>query len=133
MLECKFVLNLTKYFILSILIFFSVVLYTVLAIILALVIFIIIINVMQSKKPHMLPLTLRTWSFLPFPLRSLEPYDKLMMHLLCCKKFKISPQNMGPIEKELDTVKYDDHFETKVIQMEDEPNNDKSLVKITSF
>ena len=46
-------------------------------------------NVLQNKKPNWLPKVLRTWDFLPEPLRSLEPYDKIMMkYVLCCKKFK---------------------------------------------
>ena len=42
------------------------------------VIFLLVIgiNVVQAKKPGMLPVMLKNWNFLPEPLRSLEPYDR---------------------------------------------------------
>lgn len=42
-----------------------------------LIIVIIIINKLQEKKPESLPEKLRSWDFLPKPLHSLEPYDKI--------------------------------------------------------
>jgi sodium-dependent phosphate cotransporter len=45
--------------------------------ILLLIIVVVIINVLQSKKPEVLPVQLRSWLFVPEPLRSLEPYDRL--------------------------------------------------------
>ncbi|CAL4066567.1 unnamed protein product, partial [Meganyctiphanes norvegica] len=42
------------------------------------------VNILQSKKPLWLPNILRSWDWLPLPLRSLEPYDKIMMCLDCC-------------------------------------------------
>ncbi|XP_072032585.1 sodium-dependent phosphate transport protein 2A-like [Amphiura filiformis] len=45
---------------------------------LLLVAFVIIVNILQSNKPHWLPQRLRTWDFLPKPLRSLRPYDRLI-------------------------------------------------------
>jgi len=36
-----------------------------------------VINILQSKKPEILPRQFRSWAFVPEPLRSLEPYDRL--------------------------------------------------------
>ena len=49
--------------------------------IVVLVILIIIINVVQSYKPSILPKILKDWTFLPKPLRSLEPIDNLITSL----------------------------------------------------
>lgn len=46
--------------------------------ILILIILIIIINIIQTKKPSLLPKLLQTWDFLPKWLHSLEPYDELV-------------------------------------------------------
>ena len=61
--------------------------------ILLLIISIILINILQSKAPHVLPAVLRSWDWAPKWLRSLEPYDRVIkkiMHfinskLCCCK------------------------------------------------
>lgn len=37
-----------------------------------------LINVMQKRRPHLLPEKLRSWDFLPLYLRSLEPIDRLV-------------------------------------------------------
>ena len=48
---------------------------------------VIIVNVLQDKKPEVLPETLRDWDFLPYCLRSLEPMDKQIQKLHnCCRK-----------------------------------------------
>lgn len=56
---------------------------------LILVLTIIIINILQDHKPQWLPARLRTWEFLPEPLRSLRPLDRqitrLMSFCTCCK------------------------------------------------
>ena len=56
----------------------------------AVLVVVIIINILQSKKPEALPQKLRSWEFLPAPMRSLEPYDKVFRKLSflckCCKK-----------------------------------------------
>jgi len=49
-----------------------------------LVLVIIIINVLQSKRPNCLPAKLRSWEWLPVPLRSLAPYDRAIT--ICCKR-----------------------------------------------
>ena len=40
------------------------------------IICVIIINVLQTKKPSILPVKLQTWEAVPKPMRSLEPYDR---------------------------------------------------------
>lgn len=53
-----------------------------------LIIFVLIVNELQDKRPHWLPNILKTWDFLPLPLRSLDPYDKYFAFFLCCKSCK---------------------------------------------
>lgn len=48
----------------------------------------VIISVLQRKQPLWLPPVLRTWKWLPEPLRSLEPMDRLISRCICCSKFK---------------------------------------------
>jgi hypothetical protein len=44
----------------------------------------IIINVLQAYKPNWLPVGLRTWLWLPRPLRSLGWYDENIFGRQCC-------------------------------------------------
>jgi len=48
-----------------------------------LIVAIVIINVLQSKRPTWLPAVMRSWHWLPLPLRSLEPYDRIIT--ICCR------------------------------------------------
>ncbi len=43
-----------------------------------LMIFVIVVNVLQRKRPSALPEKLKNWEFLPEPLRSLDPLDRLI-------------------------------------------------------
>ena len=43
---------------------------------------VVIVNLLQNKSPKLLPYKLRSWSFLPEPLRSLEPVDRLVVSCL---------------------------------------------------
>ncbi|CAG0901236.1 unnamed protein product [Darwinula stevensoni] len=48
--------------------------------------FVIALNLFQRKCPESLPKILRTWHWLPEPLRSLEPYDRAIGKMcFCCK------------------------------------------------
>ncbi|XP_076811179.1 sodium-dependent phosphate transport protein 2B-like isoform X1 [Clavelina lepadiformis] len=48
--------------------------------------FVISINILQSRKPEALPVKLRTWKFLPGPMRSFKPYDRVFeKSLILCK------------------------------------------------
>ena len=42
---------------------------------------IVFINIMQVKRKHWLPVRLQDWVWLPKPLRSLEPYEKMIEQL----------------------------------------------------
>ena len=53
---------------------------------LALTILVIIVNILQRKVPKMLPNILKDWEFLPLPLHSLEPYDRLITGWKCCRR-----------------------------------------------
>lgn len=59
------------------------VLLAVLAPVVILIVVIVIINVLQSRRPQWLPAGLRSWAWLPRPLRSLEPYDRVVT--VCCR------------------------------------------------
>merc|ERR1719263_1112879 len=55
------------------------------------------VNWLQARHPEKLPEKLRTWAWLPEPLRSLEPYDKhifgpLGKMCICCKACKQEAQ-----------------------------------------
>lgn len=58
---------------------------------LLLFIFILIIKLFQNKCSRVLPVKMRTWKWLPVWLRSLEPYDRMLMILTgnfsFCRKF----------------------------------------------
>jgi len=81
--------------------------------IVVLVILIIIINVVQSYKPSILPKILKDWTFLPKPLRSLEPIDNLITSLFSCcticgkkkdkdlKELQMKPQTNRGFENEV--------------------------------
>ena len=53
-------------------------LWAILYIAVGLVIFIAIVHAIRGCLPHILPKFLRSWKWLPAPLRSLEPYDRAM-------------------------------------------------------
>ncbi|XP_024909949.1 sodium-dependent phosphate transport protein 2B-like [Cynoglossus semilaevis] len=71
--------------------------------IIVLVIFVIIVNVMQSRCPRLLPKFLQNWNFLPQPLRSLAPWDRVVTSAMgfcgkrcccCCKCCKSKEDKM---------------------------------------
>ena len=43
-----------------------------------------IVNVLQHKRPQILPNILKNWDFLPIWMHSLEPYDNLLSKLTHC-------------------------------------------------
>ena len=67
--------------------------YTFLAIVAILAILGGALNVAQSKEAlrKRLPEELQTWEFLPKPLRSLEPYDRILTSLPCCRSCAADP------------------------------------------
>lgn len=54
------------------------------------ILLILFIKLLQNKRPRCLPAKLRTWKWLPVALRSLEPYDHVIMsatgNCYCCRK-----------------------------------------------
>jgi len=64
-----------------------VVLYIVLIPTVAIILLVILINILQTYKPEILPTVLADWSFLPEPLRSLDPLDRAITTTFrCCKR-----------------------------------------------
>ncbi|CAB4014614.1 sodium-dependent phosphate transport 2B-like [Paramuricea clavata] len=72
------------------------------------IITIIVINILQSKAPHVLPTVLQNWEWAPVWLRSLEPYDRIVKKViyfvrqnLCCfkKSGEQSPETNETHEK----------------------------------
>ncbi len=47
---------------------------------------ILVVNLLQEKRPSLLPSFLRSWNFLPLCLRSLEPMDRVIRRIACCSK-----------------------------------------------
>ncbi|CAL4120716.1 unnamed protein product, partial [Meganyctiphanes norvegica] len=68
-----------------------VVMYIVCLPLLIILLLVVLINVTQSKKPSILPSFLQNWDFLPEPLHSLKPLDRLFTKMSCCKS--CSPQS----------------------------------------
>merc|ERR1719453_1616474 len=49
--------------------------------------FAVIVNTLQTRKPDVLPAILKDWSFLPEPMRSLAPMDRILcqpLNAVCC-------------------------------------------------
>lgn len=101
-------------------------------------IFIIIVNIMQSRWPRYLPKILRNWEFLPRPLHSMAPWDRVVTSSLgfcgrhcccCCKCCKCCRQREEDEEK-MDTRK-------KSLQMYDNPtlarDDDPKVIIATHF
>ena len=55
-------------------------------IVLLFLLIVVLVNVVQEKRPALLPDWLQSWDFLPAPLRSLRPYDEVIVAcaLRCC-------------------------------------------------
>ncbi|KAF4531930.1 hypothetical protein B566_EDAN000959 [Ephemera danica] len=62
-----------------------------------LILLIVFINLIQNHKPDWLPKKFQTWDWLPLCLRSLEPLDKVLSHLACCRKKKKSNKTFGQV------------------------------------
>lgn len=50
------------------------------------IVILVCINFAQNRFPRLLPPFLRSWQWVPLPLRSLKPYDDLFARLPCCAK-----------------------------------------------
>lgn len=105
--------------------------------IIALVLFAIIVNVMQKRCPRLLPSFLRTWDFLPRPLHSLAPWDRVVTvslgfcgkHCCCCCKC------CRCCNKEKDEDEKDPKSNVKTLEMYDNPamTKDEDTYKSTNL
>lgn len=66
--------------------------------IILLIVFVVIVNLIRSWKPHVLPARLQSWEALPLPLRSLQPYDRLFQACMCCKKDTDKPKDSTKLQ-----------------------------------
>ncbi|KAG5849660.1 hypothetical protein ANANG_G00113280 [Anguilla anguilla] len=62
--------------------------------IVALLLLVVVVNLLQSHRPQLLPTVLRSWDFLPVWLRSLEPWDRVVSACWCscCRRDDAVPQ-----------------------------------------
>ena len=94
---------------------------------LVILVVVIVINIIQNRKPSLLPPFLRTWDFLPLPLHSLEPLDRVISTFLCCPKKHSDDDDDGGEggEKDVSGKKFED-VATKDngnVEKDDENNN----------
>jgi len=69
------------------------------------ILLVILINILQNNKPKLLPTCLADWSFLPEPLRSLDPLDRaLTTTFRCCNIANIN-RGSGTEEHDLKNKK----------------------------
>ena len=59
-----------------------IVIYVIFVPIAAFLLLVTIVNLLQKKRPKLLPSKLQNWEFLPEPVRSLEPVDRLVVSCL---------------------------------------------------
>ncbi|PAA71959.1 hypothetical protein BOX15_Mlig011678g1 [Macrostomum lignano] len=58
-----------------------------------------VVGLLQTHRPDWLPEFLRNWDFLPEPLRSLAPYDRLLSRIFgCCRRKRNKVDAMVEIE-----------------------------------
>ena len=77
-----------------------------------LILTIIIISQLQTRRPHLLPVKLQSWSFLPEPLRSLEPVDRLVVS--CLGNWKWGKKSEDPNLVNLDNSDTNSDGDTKL-------------------
>lgn len=69
---------------------------------LVLLIAVAIIKTLQKKKPSVLPPVMRNWKWLPEPMRSLAPYDRIFARFTCCNKCR--PSDISASQDTITTV-----------------------------
>ncbi|XP_013777382.1 sodium-dependent phosphate transport protein 2B-like [Limulus polyphemus] len=78
---------------------------------------VVVINIIQRKKPTLLPKVLRDWNWLPECLHSLDPIDRLISRMLtvcsccraCCQTNNSAPGDKGPISSSSEMNILDSH------------------------
>jgi len=70
---------------------------------------IVVVNRLQSQKPHLLPSWLQTWDHLPLWMHSLKPMDTIITRVtLCCRKARNSDQSCTSPEDLPQLTEYED-------------------------
>jgi sodium-dependent phosphate cotransporter len=87
-----------------------IVMYAVFVPLAVLLVFIIVINLVQRRQPKALPPFLRTWTWVPEPLRSLEPADRVVVACLGWWRRK----RQGPLRREGEGAVDNQGFQTNV-------------------
>ncbi|KAL7864132.1 hypothetical protein AOLI_G00155520, partial [Acnodon oligacanthus] len=87
--------------------------------VLTVVVFVVIVNIMQSRCSRFLFPALRSWDFLPKPLHSLKPWDRIVNKVLgfcgahccccckCCKKGEVNCEKEDGMETKKELEMYD--------------------------
>ncbi|KAF2361946.1 Sodium-dependent phosphate transport protein [Trinorchestia longiramus] len=92
----------------------TIVLWSVLGPIVIVLLAVVIINVIQSKRSQVLPGVLQNWDFLPKPLRSLDPYDRVLTALPCCKSCQaVAPPDVESIRTQSESTNSVGCFDNK--------------------
>jgi hypothetical protein len=76
------------------------------------IVVIVIISLLQNKSPKFLPPMMRTWEWVPLPLRSLKPYDDLFTRMSCCAK--CNPANPEDDKKHVTALVIDDSTDSSI-------------------
>lgn len=104
--------------------------------IVVLVVFVVVVNIMQAHCPRFLFPALRSWDFLPKPLHSLKPWDRVVTsalgfcgaHCCCCCKCCKKGEEGGEAESGTETKKGLEMYDNPALCVEDE----KSQVQTVS-
>ncbi|CAG0897456.1 unnamed protein product [Darwinula stevensoni] len=77
---------------------------------LLIVIFVVsLINLIQAKKPHILPPKLQNWDFLPIYLHSFQPYDDMFMRIPCCHKCRKAKEESEKVPEKMPPSSHVEH------------------------
>ncbi|XP_068200931.1 sodium-dependent phosphate transport protein 2B-like [Palaemon carinicauda] len=82
--------------------------------IIVILLFAVIMNILQSKKPSILPQKLRNWDWLPKPLHSLQPYDDCFKAVPCCKCCRVEENNLQVVQVVKENIHENQAFEGNV-------------------
>ncbi|KAM4628552.1 solute carrier family 34 member 2b [Polymixia lowei] len=107
--------------------------------IVVLAIFIITVNMMQSRCPHILPRVLRSWEFLPRPLHSMAPWDRVVTSAMgfchkrccCCCKCCKSCKSTEEENVEKGSKKSLEMYDNPAMSNDEEQAPDKGAAKAT--
>lgn len=104
--------------------------------IVVLLIIVIVINIMQSRCPRYLPSCLRTWGFLPRPLRSMKPWDRVITKAMtfcgqrcccCCKCCRNAGEVRGKEEEEAHRKKSLEMYDNPALSTDEETNHSRPV------